>query len=177
MGKRLVSAVILILTLVIGCVAVYRMAPEPHPQTVAPAGSPAMPELPPDSVQITAIKQLNDTFFEVMSEYSDLRQEYLADKQQDRDARFTPRVEALYKKISSARRMLFLFKVSPDHRQAMRDAQQNSLRLASSIFEFYDALLTGGDYRSQQLENSAKDYEKSLPYYASLSVARQAPKK
>ena len=167
MGKKLVAAVILILTLVIGRVDVCG---------AAPAGGLAMP-VPADSAQIAAIKQLNDTFFEVMCEYSDLRQEYLADKQQDRDARFIPRVEALYKKISSARRKLFLFKVSPDRRQALSDAQQNSLRLASSIFEFYDALLTGGDYRSQQLVNSAKDYEKALPYYTSLSVARQAPMK
>jgi hypothetical protein len=57
----------------------------------------------------------------------------------------------------------------------MGDAQQNSLYLANSIFEFYDALLTGGEYQSQQLDNSFQDYEKALPYYTSLSVARRNP--
>jgi hypothetical protein len=173
-GNKLAAAGIFILVLAIGCVTGSRMAPGLQFQTGAPAGSPASPDLPPESTQIAAIKQLNDTFLEVMSEYSDIRQEYLADKQQDRDGRFIPRVEALYKKIASGRRRLSLLKVSPNHRQAMGDAQQNSLYLANSIFEFYDALLTGGDYRSQQLDNSAKDYEKALPYYTSLSVARQA---
>ena len=177
MRKKLIAAVIFFLALVIGCISISKTVLVLYPQTLAPVGSPAGTDLPPDSVQIASIKQLNDTFFEVMSEYSDIRQEYLADKQQDRDARFIPRVEALYKKISSARRRLFLLKASPDRRQALRDAQQNSLTLASSIFEFYDALLTGGNYQNQQLEYSANDYEKALPYYISLSVARQAPDK
>ncbi len=175
MGKKLTPAVILFLVLVIGSLAISRMAPGLQPQIGAPAGTPASTNLHPESTQMAAIKQLNDTFLEVMSEYSDIRQEYLADKQQDRNGRFIPRVEALYKKISSGRRKLSLLKVSPNHRQAMGDAQQNSLYLANSIFEFYDALLTGGDYQSQQFDNSAKDYEKALPYYTSLSVARQSP--
>lgn len=175
MGKKLASTVIIILVLVIGSLAISRMAPGLQPQIGARAGSPASADLPPESTQIAAIKQLNDTFLEVMSEYSDIRQEYLGDKQQNRNGRFIPRAEALYKKISSGRKRLSLFKVSPNHRQAMGNAQQNTLYLANSIFEFYDALLTGGEYQSQQLDNSAKDYEKALPYYASLSVVRQSP--
>ncbi len=175
MGKILSAAGIFILVLAIGCMAGSRMAPGFQCQTGVPAGTPASPDLPPEITQIAAIKQLNDTFLEVMSEYSDMRQEYLSDRQQGPDGRFIPRVEALYKKIASGRRRLSLLKVSPNHRQAMGDAQQNSLYLANSIFEFYDALLTGGEYRSQQLDNSAKDYEKALPYYTSLSVTRQNP--
>jgi hypothetical protein len=144
-----------------------------HLQAAVPSGTPPSSALPPENAQIAAIKQLNDTFLKVMSEYTDIRLEYLADKQQDRDSRFIPRVESLYKKMASGRRVLSLLKVSPGHRQAMGDTQKNSLYLANSIFEFYDALLTGGDYRGQQLDNSAKDYEKALPYYTSLSVMRQ----
>jgi hypothetical protein len=172
-GKILAPAAIIVLMLAIGSLAPNRMAPCLQTQTGAPAETTTMTELPPENTQIAAIKQLNDTFLEVMSEYSDIRQEYLANKQHDRNGSFITRVKALYKKLSAGRRSLSLLKVSTNHRQAMVDAQQNSLYLANSIFEFYDALLTGGDYQSQQLDNSAKDYEKALPYYSSLSVVRQ----
>jgi len=175
MSKKLAPAIILILVLVTGSLAISRVSPGFQLQIGAPAGTPASTDLPQESSQIAAIKQLNDTFLEVMSEYSGIRQEYLADKQQDRNGRFIPRVKALYKKLSSGRLRLSLPRISPNHRQAMGDAQQNSLYLANSIFEFYDALLTGGEYQSQQLDNSSKDYEKALPYYTSLSVMRQSP--
>ena len=175
MRKKLAVTVILILGLAIGYGILVRAIPGIVSNTGVRGRAQPGPVLPPEGTQIAAIKQLNDVFFEVMSEYSGIRQEYLADKRQDRDSRFIPRVEALYKKISAIRNKLSLFKVSRQHQQAMVDAQQNSLYLANSIFEFYDALLTRDDYRMQQLDNSAKDYSKALPYYTSLSVVHQAP--
>jgi len=173
LGKKMAPAVIFILTLAIGSLPASRIALGFQPLAGAPAETTA--NLPPESTQIAAIKQLNYIFLDVMSEYSNIRQEYLADKQHDRTGSLIPRVRTLDKKISDGRRKLFLLRVSPNHRQAMGDAQQNSLYLANSVFEFYDALLTGGDYRNQQLDNSAKDYEKALPYYTSLSVVHQSP--
>ena len=119
MDKKMAPAVILILVMVIGTLGFSSLAPGLQPQIGAPAGTPASTGLSPENTQIAAIKQLNDIFLEVISEYSDIRQEYLADKQQDRNSRFIPRVEALYKKISSGRRKLSLLKVSPNHRHAM----------------------------------------------------------
>lgn len=174
MRIKLAAALILILGLTIGYAILGRAVSWLHPKTGAPAGTAEVAGLPPEGTQIAAIKQLNDTFFEVMSEYTIIRQEYPADERQDRDSRFIPRVEALYKIIAASRKKLFLLKVSPGHQQALGDVQQNSLYLANSIFEFYDALLAQGEYRQQQLDNSAKDYDKALPYYTSLSVAHQA---
>jgi hypothetical protein len=173
-SKKLVAAAVLFLGLAI-VLGVIRTTPWLRPSSSGPAETPASPALPPEEEQIAAIKQLNDTFFEVMSEYSAIRQEFAADSRKDRDSRFAPRVEALYKKISGARREVSLFKVSPQHQQALEDAQQNSLYLAGSIFSFYDALLAGGEDRKQQMGNSSKDFEKAMPYYKSLSVARQDP--
>lgn len=173
--KKLAVTVILILGLAIGYGIIVRGTPGIVSNTGFRGAAQPGSVLPPEGAQIAAIKQLNDVFFEVMSEYSGIRQEYLADRREDRDSRFIPRVEALYREISAGRNKLSLFKVSREHQQAMGDAQQNSLYLANSIFEFYDALLTRDDYRRQQLDNSAKDYSKALPYYTSLSVAHQAP--
>lgn len=126
---------------------------------------------PSEAEQMASIRQLNGTFLEVMGNYTDIRQTYLAEQSQGEDQKWLPQVEALYKKISSCRMKLFLMSVSPEHQQALCEAQQNSLYLASSIFEFYDALLTDGDDRRQQLANSAQDYEKALPYFTILSAA------
>ncbi|MGD0153530.1 MAG: hypothetical protein ABSC17_07175 [Thermacetogeniaceae bacterium] len=174
MRIKLAAVIFLILGLAIGYAALGRVTSGLHAKAGVPAETPAGSRLPPERVQIAAIKQLNDTFFDVMSEYTAIRREYSADKQQDRDSRFIPRVESLYKIIAAVRGRISLFQVDPGYQQALGNAQQNSLYLASSIFEFYDALLTQGDYRRMQLDNSAKDYDKALPYFTALSAAHQA---
>ena len=170
---KLLAGVFLILGLAIGYIALGRTTSGLHLKTAMPAETSAGSRIPP-GVQIAAIKQLNDTFFDVMSEYTAIRRDYPADKHHDRDSRFIPRVESLYKKISSVRGRISLFEVDPRYQQALGDAQRNSLYLASSIFEFYDALLAQGDYRRMQLDNSAEDYDRALPYFSALSAAHQA---